>query len=472
MRWMPDQLARARAAVVRLLAPAARLLDQVRRPRPERAAVRLTVWRPYLTPEQRGYVEAVIRAKIPLPDCTVQLAADWAPCGGHVDGAHVRHRAGPAMSSCWPHGLPCGDRPVLWRVGGWAGGRSACMTTHRTSRCLLDQVPARACWLSCWRCRCWPAAGQVLILDRKGSHRWAVGLPRVAYARRPAQMHDLLIRAAALADQRNQRTLEEPEGWDPGPRVLVICEELNATLGQLRTTGLTCGRPASLAPARPSGHCERLLSWAGSAKDQRYRCRADAHRPGHRRSRGPRKFRNPVPGPLHQQRMAHARAACADATPHPPGRTVADRVRRRRHGDASRVAVRREARAFAARGGGGHGVLGGAVPAQRSRSDRPSTRDVPGDAPPAGDSGDSEPEPIDPLSEPLTLRDAVAQGVLPWSCDAAKKRLQRSPTRPEPVGKRGQAALYRRGDLIAWAEQEMSRMHPPGRPPAAGPAGG
>src|SRR5690606_39168699 len=75
--------------------------------------------------------------------------------------------------------------------------------------------------------------GQVLILDRKGSHRWAVGLPRVTYARRPAQMHDLLIQAADLADQRNQRVLDEPEGWDPGPRVLIVMEELNATIGQL-----------------------------------------------------------------------------------------------------------------------------------------------------------------------------------------------------------------------------------------------
>jgi hypothetical protein len=27
--------------------------------------------------------------------------------------------------------------------------------------------------------------------------------------------------------------LHEDEDWDPGPRVLVICEELNATIGQL-----------------------------------------------------------------------------------------------------------------------------------------------------------------------------------------------------------------------------------------------
>src|SRR5262249_33620198 len=49
----------------------------------------------------------------------------------------------------------------------------------------------------------------------------------------PAQMHAALLGAAAVADERNTLALHEPEDWDPGPRVLVVCEELNATVGQL-----------------------------------------------------------------------------------------------------------------------------------------------------------------------------------------------------------------------------------------------
>jgi hypothetical protein len=75
--------------------------------------------------------------------------------------------------------------------------------------------------------------GNVLLLDRKGSHRWALSLPGVDYCTRPDQMHAGLIRAAALADERNSLALHQPEGWDPGPRLLVVCEELNATVGQL-----------------------------------------------------------------------------------------------------------------------------------------------------------------------------------------------------------------------------------------------
>ena len=76
--------------------------------------------------------------------------------------------------------------------------------------------------------------GRVVILDLKGSHRWALGLPGVDYCTRPAQMHEALVRLAALADQRNADALHEPEDWDPGPRVLVIAEELNATFARLR----------------------------------------------------------------------------------------------------------------------------------------------------------------------------------------------------------------------------------------------
>jgi hypothetical protein len=75
--------------------------------------------------------------------------------------------------------------------------------------------------------------GRVVILDRKGSHRWAIGQPGIDYCTKPAQMHAALLRTAALADERNDLALHEEEDWDPGDRVLVICEELNATIGQL-----------------------------------------------------------------------------------------------------------------------------------------------------------------------------------------------------------------------------------------------
>ena len=74
----------------------------------------------------------------------------------------------------------------------------------------------------------------------------------------------------------------------------------------------------------------------------------------------------------------------------------------------------------------------------------------------AGD-GRGQPDGLtDPLSEPLTLREAVGQGVVPWSYDATKKRLQRSATRPAAIGRRGLADLYRRGDLVEWVLRETA----------------
>jgi hypothetical protein len=76
-----------------------------------------------------------------------------------------------------------------------------------------------------------------------------------------------------------------------------------------------------------------------------------------------------------------------------------------------------------------------------------------------GDSGDNV-APVDPLSETITLRDAVERGIAPWGFDAAKKRLQRArkanvATVPVPAGKEGNADTYTIGDLVVWIESEL-----------------
>lgn len=77
------------------------------------------------------------------------------------------------------------------------------------------------------------------------------------------------------------------------------------------------------------------------------------------------------------------------------------------------------------------------VPEDAKVSDGGLTSNVPGD-------GDM-----------LTLRDACDEGIVPGGYEAAKKRLQRTQrAKPTPVGKRGNADLYRRTDLVAWAGLE------------------
>ena len=90
--------------------------------------------------------------------------------------------------------------------------------------------------------------GIVLILDYKMiSHQWAQGLPNVVIARRPAEIHAALCwlggdPTRGITGELERRNEVALAGADMegnvramvGPRLLVICEELNATVSRLR----------------------------------------------------------------------------------------------------------------------------------------------------------------------------------------------------------------------------------------------
>lgn len=74
---------------------------------------------------------------------------------------------------------------------------------------------------------------QVVICDRKRiSHKWAKDLPGVSYHRDIADIHHALIELSAEGDRRNRLTDhdEVPELR----RVVLVFEEMNATVGKLR----------------------------------------------------------------------------------------------------------------------------------------------------------------------------------------------------------------------------------------------
>jgi hypothetical protein len=69
-------------------------------------------------------------------------------------------------------------------------------------------------------------------------------------------------------------------------------------------------------------------------------------------------------------------------------------------------------------------------------------------------------DPGSAVAETVTLQDAVLAKLVPWSYYALRRRLHRAraagkPGVPEVVARVGQAYLYRRADLIAWAESEL-----------------
>lgn len=78
---------------------------------------------------------------------------------------------------------------------------------------------------------------QLVVLDvKRHSHRWARGLPNVAYFRDVADIHDALI---SLGEEGHRRNLivddwEGEDDPDVGPRLVVLCEEMNATRSRLK----------------------------------------------------------------------------------------------------------------------------------------------------------------------------------------------------------------------------------------------
>lgn len=75
--------------------------------------------------------------------------------------------------------------------------------------------------------------GRVATLDRKGSHRWALGLAGGRLFTRPAQMHEALARLDVLPNERTTSHCTSRKTGIPVPGRLVIAEELTATIGQL-----------------------------------------------------------------------------------------------------------------------------------------------------------------------------------------------------------------------------------------------
>ena len=88
--------------------------------------------------------------------------------------------------------------------------------------------------------------GLVVFLDYKlMSHMWARGLPNVAYAGTPAEIHELLLWLANDDERDSELTRRKQVALasadirgnvtaDLGPRILIVAEELNATQKRLK----------------------------------------------------------------------------------------------------------------------------------------------------------------------------------------------------------------------------------------------
>ncbi|MGC4758811.1 helicase HerA domain-containing protein [Micromonospora trifolii] len=424
IRWLPERAQRVAWSVQRKAQPVTSKLALFRRPvdGDRGPRIELTADTPYLTKEQRQLVSSIIGSKIPVSD----LVESWHQVGPRVTATWTVRKRPPARVGVdqvaahlprlaeWEFyiGQGAGDRPVTLSLrddsphiavsAGSGAGKSV------LAELVAVQVLARG--------------GRVVILDRKGSHRWALGLAGVDYCTKPAQMHDALVRLAALADERNTLAMHELEDWDCGPRVLVICEELNATIGQLvnfwaeaRGKGDPKRSPAVSALAD-------LLFMGRSAK---VNVLAIAQMLTARAIGGPEARENFGIRCLARYTANNWKMLVPEAAMPRASRTLG-RWQIVIGGQATETQVAyltaTEARELAC---------------PRSLG----TSEVSGLSSPSGDF--------------LTLRQAVDARVLPWSHEAAKKRLQRRVGKvPTARSKQGNADLYARQDLEAWVGQQ------------------
>lgn len=426
LRWLPDRVQRGVWTVQGWAEPATKHLELFRRPGEEVGRrIELTADTPYLTAEQRQLVSAVINSKIPVGD----LVEAWNQVGARVTARWtVRQR--PPASVGYEHvidhlgglkewefyiGQTSGDRPVILSLQDDSPHMAVSAGSGAGKSVLAQLIAAQVL----------RRGGRVVILDRKGSHRWAIGLEGVDYCTKPQQMHDALIRLAVMADERNDLALHEEEGWDPSPRVFVICEELNATIGQLtnfwaetRVKGEPKKSPAVSALAD-------LLFMGRSAK---VNVLAIAQMLTARAIGGPEARENFGIRCLARYTTNAWKMLVPEASMPRAGRTL----------------------------GRWQVVIGGTVTETQVAYLTPKqARDL---AKPAAnlDSGFSRDVTGD--GNKITLRDAVDAGIVPWKYPAAKQRIWRgNGDVPRAVGQNGKAHLYRREDLERWVESVTTK---------------
>jgi len=421
VRWLPEQAQRGAWAVQRWVQPATKHLEKVRRPveRPG-PRIELVAQTPYLTAEQRMLVSSIVNSKIPVAD----LVESWHQVGPRVRARWTVRKRPPAFVGHEDFAeIVDGLKEWEFYVGKTIDGQVFTFS-------LKDDSPHAAVSAGSGAGKSELAktiavqvlrrGGRVLILDRKGSHRWAIGMPGVDYCTKPAQMHEALIRAAALANERNDLSLHEEEDWDPGQRVFVICEEMNATIGQLANYWADVREKGDPKRSPAVTALNELLFMGRSAK---HNVLAIAQMLTARAIGGPEARENFGIRFLSRYTKNAWKMLVPECAMPRASRTLG-RWQVVIGGTATEVQVAylptKHARALASPGGGLDSALNSLV---------------------TGD-GDM-----------LTLQEAHDAGVIPWKHAAAKQRLHRKVGAiPEPQGQKGKAFLYRRNDLVRWAE--------------------
>ena len=401
----------------------------------------LSVAVPFVTSEQRSMISAIVKAKIPAGD----LIESWDQVGSEVTATWVPRKRPPGRVGLEDLTARF-DRLAEWEyyVGQGPGNTPVVLSLQDDSPHIALSAgtgAGKSVFAQLIAVQVLRRGGSVIMLDRKGSHRWALGLPGVDYCTKAPQMHEALLRVGGIADQRNSDALHEPEGWDPGPRILVICEELNATIGLL--AGWWADHRDKSDPKR-SPAIAALADLAFMGRSAKANLLAIAQMLTARSIGGPEARENFGIRALARYTANNWKMLVPEAAMPRASRTLG-RWQIVVGGVATETQVcyltHAQARAFSRVTGDANAAKG---------LDSALSSGVTGN--------NGKPVTADEL---MSLAEAVKAGLVPWSKAATKMRLHRARAAgrdvPVPRDRRGlQTDLYDRTDLAAWAESEMA----------------
>jgi hypothetical protein len=422
-------------------------------------------------------IMAVTAAKLHLPGT---LAADWRQHGkrpevtitvvppppGYVSFADIRELADAAAEHEIVFGLGRknvpgvisvdSDSPHIGLSMGSGDGKSV---TARNAACQLAHHGAL-----------------IIVLDSKFvSQHWAAGLPNVAYARTPQEIHDLAIWMASEVDRRKQLALwhADVEGIvhaNPGPRIVAILEELNVTQHELAAYWKSIngkGRSPAVTALDKVSFIGRQVLVNLVYIGQRLSAKATSGGSGDARENlGVLLMSNPAAStwkmlvgdrhalPAATSVQGRLQVVTASAVTEVQGAYVTG-AQAREYATSGEIAVPRDDMP----------CVGGLAPVgtpERAAQHVPDLAIQGPQSPGQGNVGETPgfvPASPVPPPPPITGPEAVAQGVLTGfnSWDSAHKALMRDPAGPRPgTGKRGNAPLWDPVELADWNEQRRS----------------
>jgi hypothetical protein len=293
------------------------------------------------------------------------------------------------------------------------------------------------------------ALGIVLDLKRM-SQAWARGLPNVIYCRSIAEIHNMLIALGAEVERRNERAdeLSDEDGNIPdeafaeiGPRLLIVCEEMNATANRLMAywRKIKSKDDPAVSPA-----IEALNDVLFMGRAVRVNVLAVAQMMTARALGGPEARENFSTRILARYTMNAWKMLVPEVWPMPKSSRHLGRVQVVNAGVARETQVvfytPKEAREWALSGVVARiaeSPLSGGQVAYVPRSQVPPTRENGGGTVPA-------------LTGPVTLREAVDSGALTVSVESARAARKRDPEFPAPAGIRDGAMTYEPAALTSW----------------------